>query len=228
MSSFGERSRVVYAALRARILTGECPSRVKLPGHLALAAEFGVSPVTVRNALARLAAEGLVFRETGRGTFVGTPTVPAVMIVEEDPAVCALLETGVERAGSRAVTASDTAQGLEVLEREPAISLVITDVRVPTKDAGLDFIRRVRRRWPAVPLAAVTGYPHDLADLLGKPECPVHILGKPVWEPQIEEILDLLSQRERAPERDGSRPSPLRAATGHGVSGARPRVERGH
>ena len=46
------------------------PPRSRLPSETALAARFGVTRVTVRQALSGLALEGLVHREQGRGTFV--------------------------------------------------------------------------------------------------------------------------------------------------------------
>jgi CheY-like chemotaxis protein len=89
------------------------------------------------------------------------------------------------------------------LERDPSIALVISDVRMPpTGDvagftarpetaAGIGFIRTVRQRWPTLPLAAVTGYPDDLAELHGTPECPVLIVPKPFRASQIAEVLRL-------------------------------------
>jgi len=49
----------------------------QLPTEVALAQQTGVSLVTVRRALAELAAQGIVRREQGRGTFVARPRVRA-------------------------------------------------------------------------------------------------------------------------------------------------------
>jgi DNA-binding transcriptional MocR family regulator len=48
----------------------------QLPPSRAIVAEYGVSPVTVGHALARLAAEGTVVTEPGRGTFVAPRRAP--------------------------------------------------------------------------------------------------------------------------------------------------------
>jgi MerR family transcriptional regulator, light-induced transcriptional regulator len=69
-ADLGPRSRHVYEALRASIVRGDLAPGSQLPAHLRLAADFGVAPMTVRQVLARLEAEGLVSRQLGRGTFV--------------------------------------------------------------------------------------------------------------------------------------------------------------
>src|SRR5882757_4342743 len=53
----------------------------QLPSTRSLVATYGVSPVTVSRALARLAAEGMVVAEPGRGTFIATR--PAAVAVED-------------------------------------------------------------------------------------------------------------------------------------------------
>ena len=79
--SLGPRAQRVYSALQERIRSGECPAGSKLPSHTALAAEFGVAPLTMRQVLAQLEDEGLVIRQQGRGTFVQEHASPTVLIV---------------------------------------------------------------------------------------------------------------------------------------------------
>ena len=67
-------ARPLYAQVREalvrRIAEGEWPAGTALPSEFALAAELGVSQGTVRKALDAMAAENLVDRKQGRGTFV--------------------------------------------------------------------------------------------------------------------------------------------------------------
>ncbi|MHB8867337.1 MAG: GntR family transcriptional regulator [Thermoleophilia bacterium] len=60
----------IEATLSDRIARGDYRSGEQLPSESQLCREFGVSPMTLRRALAMLADRGLVAAEQGRGTFV--------------------------------------------------------------------------------------------------------------------------------------------------------------
>lgn len=83
---FGQRWRLrpdselaVYTQIEEqiadRIQAGELPAGTRIPAERELAAGLGVSRMTVRQALASLAARGLVERGVGRGTFVARTKV---------------------------------------------------------------------------------------------------------------------------------------------------------
>ena len=65
----------IESLIRQKILTGQLQSGEKLPPEKDLAAQFGVSQITIRTALANLESENLISRMRGKGTFV-TKNVP--------------------------------------------------------------------------------------------------------------------------------------------------------
>lgn len=60
----------VSSALRSRLLAGDVAPGQKLPSEAQLTAQFGVSRTVVREAIAALAADGLVESRQGAGVFV--------------------------------------------------------------------------------------------------------------------------------------------------------------
>ena len=64
------KARRLYLLLRDRIVSGEDRPQTRLPSEPMLAERHGVSRVTVRRALDKLAGEGLIERRPGSGTFV--------------------------------------------------------------------------------------------------------------------------------------------------------------
>ena len=71
----------IKALLERSLDAGEWPPGAAIPSENVLAARFGVSQGTVRKAIAALAADNLVVRRQGKGTFVATHTEEQVVAV---------------------------------------------------------------------------------------------------------------------------------------------------
>lgn len=61
--------------IRERIFSGEWPPGSLIPSERELCERYGISRMTARQAISGLESEGLLYREQGKGTFVGQPVV---------------------------------------------------------------------------------------------------------------------------------------------------------
>ena len=83
-----------------------------------------------------------------------------VLVVDDDPAICGLLEEMLELGGYRVRAAYDGLDALQQLDREPA-DLVLTDIMMPRLD-GLGLAARLRERGaPPVLLMSAAASPLD-------------------------------------------------------------------
>jgi len=130
-------------------------------------------------------------RAHGRGTFVRAQRTAGVLIAVNDTALYVLLVDYVTRAGYRPIPVKTPTEALAQLAQDPSIALVFSAAHLPDQASGLDLIRTIRRRWPALTLAVVTGHVNDLAELYGTPEWPLVTVSTPFWPQQIEEVLHL-------------------------------------
>jgi two-component system, response regulator PdtaR len=82
---------------------------------------------------------------------------PVVVVVEDEELlrVCAMEILG--DAGFTALEAADADEALSILERNPDVRLVFTDINMPGDLDGLDLAREVHKRWPNIRLLVTSG-----------------------------------------------------------------------
>lgn len=78
-----------------------------------------------------------------------------ILVIDDNPEFRDILRRHLEANGHRTLLASDGEQGLALLERE-AIDIVLTDILMPQRD-GLEVLRETKRRWPGLPVIAISG-----------------------------------------------------------------------
>ncbi len=87
----------------------------------------------------------------------GPPAGMTVLVVEDEPAVRAVVVRSLERGGFRVLQASDAAVALQVVDREGRPDLVLTDLMMPGI-GGAELARRLKARWPDLPVMFMSGY----------------------------------------------------------------------
>jgi len=82
--------------------------------------------------------------------------MPSVLIVDDDPLVCAAIEICLERHGFEVTIADGGEAGLRAL-KDSSFDLMIVDIFMPHM-RGFESIRIFHERAPAIPLVAMSGY----------------------------------------------------------------------
>jgi PAS domain S-box-containing protein len=114
----------------------------------------------------------------------------SVLVVDDEEHVRETLADMLDALGHKVSVAESGRAALAALE-EGRFDLVFTDLSMPEMD-GWEVAREVRRRWPSVRVAVVTGYGKDAART--QEEMPADtIIGKPFNFAQVEEVLAQLS-----------------------------------
>ena len=80
-----------------------------------------------------------------------------ILVVEDEAGVLAIATRSLEHDGFRVLQASDGASALEVVARHGPPHLVLTDLLMP-EIGGAELARRLRERWPALPILFMSGY----------------------------------------------------------------------
>lgn len=83
-----------------------------------------------------------------------------LIVVEDDDGVRVLVEELLLDRGYNVITAQTGAEGLDRIRREPRLSLVITDIRMPGID-GWELARRATEMRAGIKVLYITGYPGE-------------------------------------------------------------------
>lgn len=106
-----------------------------------------------------------------------------VLVVDDEPSVCAVLREFFSHAGYRTSCAASAEEAFALIERE-RFDLLVTDKNLPGQ-SGIDLIARLRDERLALPALLITGYPslesidealqHGVVDYLSKPFDMEHV-----------------------------------------------------
>ena len=82
--------------------------------------------------------------------------MPRILVVDDDPMVCATIEACLVRQGFEVTIADGGEQGVEALENA-SFDVMLVDIFMPHM-RGFESIRIFHERAPTVPLIAMSGY----------------------------------------------------------------------
>jgi len=85
------------------------------------------------------------------------PSMPVVLIVEDDPLLRMLAVEIAHEAGFAALEACDADSAVTLLEARNYIVLLFTDVQMPGSMDGIKLAHAVRDRWPPIKIMVASG-----------------------------------------------------------------------
>lgn len=109
-------------------------------------------------------------------------TALRILLVEDDPMLRLGASAVLMDAGYAVLEATDADEAIALLETEPDIRLMISDIQMPGSLDGVKLAHAVRRRWPPIQVLLTSGRAIPSADEL--PE-RVHYLPKPFAEMEL-------------------------------------------
>jgi CheY-like chemotaxis protein len=116
-----------------------------------------------------------------------------VLVVDDVESVRRLIRRVLEHGGHRVLEARDGVEALACLAENPAVELVLTDLRMPNMD-GWQLATRLSGRSPRVPVLFMSGFDEHLAaDTVAGP-----VLPKPFTSERLDELIQQVLRAGRA------------------------------
>lgn len=112
-----------------------------------------------------------------------------VLVVEDEVLLRFDLADTLSGRGYRVLMAANADEAITLLEADPTVGCVITDINMPGTMDGLALAHLVFNRWPPCRLILVSGNPTPLPETYPK---GAHFLRKPMAEQQLAETFALL------------------------------------
>ena len=109
---------------------------------------------------------------------------PTVLAVEDEPSVRAFAMSALTELGYRAIEATSAAEALDLLQTNPEISILFTDVVMPVMN-GRQLADEARKVRPDLKVLFTTGYTRNAVVHNGVLEPGLHLLSKPFTIDQL-------------------------------------------
>lgn len=132
-------------------------------------------------------------RARGEWTSGMTQRTWRVLIADDDPAICTLIETVLRKGPYEIVTRNDAESALVALDREGRFDIIISDFMLPGI-SGIDLIERLRadERTRSVPILMISGHTNYAMDGRAKTAGANLFLNKPFTISQLRTAVNSL------------------------------------
>ena len=124
---------------------------------------------------------------------VDTPTL-SILVVDDEEVVRETLSEMLVVMEHKVTSVGSGQEALERLKLGDQFDLVFTDLSMPEMD-GWEVAREIRRRWPEVAIALVTGYGKGTEPPSGEKNLIDGVIGKPFDFAEVREVIAQVSKR---------------------------------
>ncbi|MES1178221.1 MAG: ATP-binding protein [Myxococcales bacterium] len=157
---------------------------------------LGVGPSTQGTSfvfLLPVARESLARPPVGPATLARAPAARTILLIDDEPAVRLVTGRMLSELGHQVVTADSGARGLQLLNEQQSIDLVILDLTMPEL-SGAQTLERLRLVRPNLPVVISSGFQAEDASPLLKQRAVVGFLEKPHTLTNLEMLLASVTQ----------------------------------
>lgn len=131
-------------------------------------------------------------------------TEQTVLIIDDEPDICELLEITLLRMGLDTVTAANVTEGITALKKH-TFSLCLTDMRLPD-GTGIDLVHHIQQYYPQIPVAVITAHGNMETAVQALKAGAFDFVSKPVDLQKLRDLIQTalkLSQRTNKPAAQG-------------------------
>jgi PAS domain S-box-containing protein len=108
-----------------------------------------------------------------------------LLLVDDEPQVRTIAAIQLKRLGYEVLQAENAREALEILDRSPAVDLLVTDIGLPGGMSGMELAAAVRKRDPLISVLYVSGYSDGSASKPAEQNPDARFLAKPYDKPTL-------------------------------------------
>jgi PAS domain S-box-containing protein len=162
-------------------------------GHVRIYSEVGQG-TTIKVYLPRLLRNQQPERREEQPLVLEGTLAETILVTEDDPDVRTYSVEALQELGYRVLEAPDGPSSMQILERNPQVNLLFTDVVLPGGMTGAQLAAQARGRWPGLKVLFTTGYARNAIVHHGRLDPGVELITKPFTiaelAARVREVLD--------------------------------------